>query len=129
MRRRPGIAALENVVRGVVGQPQLAPKLTIYPAAIPSTLTIWPPVVSVGEVKHARGRSRVSGGGNVHAAGYATHGRPDRLAEVSWHVAIFTGTGWLGEQVTGTADGALGFALVGVIGAHLMWERWAHPRG
>lgn len=108
-----------------------ATRISIVPAttrdqAMPLT---WSKQATATLSPHASGNATVSGGGDFHVAGYATHSRPDRITEVGWHVTISAFTGWLGEQVTGTADGALGFALVGVVGAHLMWERWAHPRG
>lgn len=81
----------------------------------------------VTPAKRASGRSTVSGGGQPHSTGHATHGRPERRAEVEWHLMIAAPSMALGQVITGTAEGALGFAAGGVIVAHLLWEFWLHP--
>jgi hypothetical protein len=80
MRRRPGVAALENLVRGISGQPRLvraSQSQTIYPAGIPSAEAFGTPTLTqVGKsltlpyrileaAAHLTGRATVSARGEV----------------------------------------------------------------
>lgn len=170
MRRRPGMAALENVVRGITGQPRLAPARPAVPPAIPdegivvsrAILSATETLVDAGTVsgraalsgsrkiveKSGGASAKLSGGGKVHHVHRSAHlnlganmehefipgttirrPRPEKVTEVGFIIGVSGFSGWLGEQATGTADGALGLAAVGCVVAYVLWTRWAEPPG
>jgi hypothetical protein len=122
-------------MRGMAGQPRLVPR---EPRVIQLSLSDSIAISDSVSVEHRSvtwassyavhsASARISGGGNVSASGHAMHGRRDVRAEVLQHVTIFTAAGWLGEQAIGTAEGALGSAVVGLFASFVLWERHAHP--
>ena len=77
--------------------------------------------------KTAFGRSSVSGGGEVHSSGYATHSE----AEANWlppqlqRVALDVGLGAAGAGAGAYVDGVTGAVVGGV--AAVAWSRWRFP--
>lgn len=77
--------------------------------------------------KTAFGSSSVSGGGEVHASGYATHPEtdadwlPPQLQRVALDVGLGAATGTVGAQVAGAAGGVIAGAVA------VAWSRLRYP--
>jgi hypothetical protein len=79
--------------------------------------------------KAAFGSASISGGGDVHASGYATHPSPSTLDQYVppqlQRVALDVGLGAAGAAVGAQVDGAVGAVVGGA--AAVVWSRWRYP--
>lgn len=129
MRRRPGIAALENVARGIAGQPRIVPAGHSVSLALADTLSVSDhltvTVTGVGGIPSAE-----AFGGTTHvqqtwASSYAVRTRrPHVVAEVGLLATGGMLGGGMAEHLVATPESWwLGFGC-GLYWAHRLWEQY-----
>lgn len=131
MRRRPRIAVAENVIRGLIGEPQLATAggKIVRTLGIAHERDIGQPLVyGVGPVE-VRGAARISARAVVRVEGRAIEIEVPDTPERQAAALATTGTGmmiggWIGEVAFHDTGYIVIGALAGWLGAVRLWNRW-----